>query len=67
MKQGFNGTVSWNKYKSEITTQLRHNNLDYMIDPTFRNINRQFVFSFRNGGNDSTRESFDNYYMPLVE
>ena len=31
------------------------------------NINRLFVFSFRNGNGDPTRNSFDRYYMPLTE
>ena len=31
--QGCKRTVSWNKYRSEITTELRNNNLDYIIDP----------------------------------
>ena len=26
-----------------------------------------FVFSFRNGNNDHTRDAFDKYYMTLVE
>ena len=43
MKQGFQQTVSWNKYRSEITIQ--QNNLDYMIDPSFGNINRLFFHS----------------------
>ena len=38
-----------------------------MIDPTFRNINRLFILSFKNGDNDPTRGSFDKCYMPLVE
>ena len=38
-----------------------------MIDPTFRNINRLFVLSFKNGNIDPTRDFFDKYYMPLVE
>ena len=38
-----------------------------MIDPIFRNITRQFVFSFKNGSNDPTGDSFDKYYMSLVE
>ena len=38
-----------------------------MIDPTFRNIDRLLVFSFRNSDDDPTRNSFDEYYMPLVE
>ena len=38
-----------------------------MIDPTFININRLFVLSFKNGNNDPTRDYFDKYYMPLLE
>ena len=38
-----------------------------MIDPTFRNINRLFILSFKNGDNDPTRDSYDTYYMLLVE
>ena len=37
-----------------------------MIDPTFRNINRLFVLSFKNGDNDPTRDSFDEYQIPLL-
>ena len=47
--------------------QPKNNNLDFLIDPTFRNINRLFVLYFRNGNNDPTRDSFDKYYMPLVK
>ena len=39
LKQGFKRAVSWNRYRSEITTQLKNNNLDYLIVPLFRNIN----------------------------
>ena len=38
-----------------------------MTDPTFKNINRLFILSFKNGDNDPTRGSFDKCYMPLVE
>ena len=38
-----------------------------MTDPTFRNINRLFVLSFKNHDNDLTILSFGEYYMPLVE
>ena len=61
IKQGFKRTISWNKYISEITTQIKDNSLDYLIDPTFRNINRLFVLSFKNGNNDPTRASFEKY------
>ena len=67
IQQGFKRTISWNKYRPEITTQPNNNNLHYLIDPTFRNINRFFVLSFKNGKDDPTTNSFDEYYMPLVE
>ena len=67
IKQGFKRTISWDKYRSEITNQPKNNNLDYLIDKTFRNINRLFVLSFKNGNNDPTINSFDRYYIPLVE
>ena len=57
LKQGFKRTISWSKYRSEITAQSKNNTLDYMIDPTFRNINRLFVFLFKSGKNDSARNS----------
>ena len=67
IKQGFKRTNSWNKYRCEITTQPKSNNSDYLIDPTFININRLIVVSFKNGNDDPTRDSFEIYYMPLVK
>ena len=67
IKQGFKRTISWSKYRSEITIQPKNNNLDYRIDPKFRNINRLLVLSFKNGNDDPMRLSFDKYCMPLVE
>ena len=43
IKQRFKRIISWNKYRSEITTQPKNDYSDYLIDPTFRNINRLFV------------------------
>ena len=56
-------------YRSEITTEpgKKDNNLDYLLGPTFRNINRLFVLSFNNDENNPTRNSFDKYCMLLVE
>ena len=67
INQGFKRTIPWDKYKSEITTQPKNNTLYYLIDPTFRNINRLFVFSFKHGNNDPTRNYFVKHYMSLVE
>ena len=38
IKQGLKRKISWNKYRSDITTHAKKNNLDYLIDQTFRNI-----------------------------
>ena len=37
-----------------------------MIGPTFRNINRLFVLSFKSGDDDPMINFFDECYMPLV-
>ena len=66
-KQWFKITISWNKYRSGITTQPKNHNAHYLIGPTFRNINRLFVLSFKNGNDDPTKKSFVRYYMPFVE
>ena len=51
-----------------MTVQPQNNNLNYLIDPTFTNVNRLFVLSFsRNNLSDDKRDSFSNYYVPNVE
>ena len=67
LKQGFKRTISRNKYRSAIATQSKSSNLNYLIDPTFSNINSLFALSFKNGGTNPTRNSFHAYDMPLVE
>ena len=67
IKQGLKRTISWNKYESEIITRPENNNLDYLIDLTFRNVNRLFVISFKSGDDDSTKYYFYQYYMPFKE
>ena len=48
LKAGFKRTIKWNKYRSEISNQTKNNNLNYLIDPTFTNVNRLFALSFEN-------------------
>ena len=50
-----------------MTTKPKSNNLDYLIDATFRNINRLFAPSFKNGNDDPTRYSLDQYYILLTQ
>ena len=66
IKQGYKRTVSWNKHRSKVITKPKDSNLDYMIDPTFRIIDRLFVLSFKIGDNNSIRDfhkKFLKYYM----
>ena len=51
----------------EMQINQKKNNLDYLIDPTFRNIDRLFVLSFKNCDDDRTINYFDEYYMLLVQ
>ena len=54
LKTGFKRTIKWNKYISQMSIQPQNNNLNYLIDPTFTNVNRLFVLSFpRNNNTDS--------------
>ena len=50
-----------------MTIQSQNNNLTYLIDPTFTNVNRLFVLWFtRNNAGDNI-DSFSDYYVPNVE
>ena len=42
-KTGFKRTITWNKYRSEISNQTKTSKLNYLIDPTFTNVNRLFA------------------------
>ena len=67
LKSGFKRTIKWNKYRSQMTVQPQNNNLNYLIDPTFTNVNRLFLlpFAITNAGDD--RDSLSHYYVPNVE
>ena len=61
LKTGFKRTTKWNKYRSQMSNQTKNNNLNYLIDPTFTNVNRLFVLSFEN------EDDISKYYVPKVE
>ena len=64
LKSGFRITIKWNKYISQMSNQNKNNNLNYLIDPTFSNVNRLFVLSFEN---EDDRTSYYKYYVSSVE
>ena len=47
-----------------MSNENKNNNLNYLIDPTFSNVNRLFVLSFEN---EVDRTSYFKYYLPSVE
>ena len=67
LKSGFKTTIKWNKYRSQMTIQPQNNNVNYLIDPTFMNVNRLFVLSFPRNNNTDSTYSFLNYYVPKVQ
>ena len=50
-----------------MTIQPQNNNLNYLIDPTFTNVNRLFVLLFVRTNAGDNRDSFSDYYVPNVE
>ena len=66
LKSGFKRTKKWNKYRLQMTIQPKNYNLNYLIDSTFMNVNRLFVFSFPRNNNTNSRYSFSNYYVAKV-
>ena len=67
LKSGFKRTIKWNKYRSQMTVQPQNNNLDYVIDSTFTNVNRLFALLFTTDNAGDNRDSFSHYYLPNVE
>ena len=67
LKTGFKRTIKWNKYRSQMTIQPQNNNLSYLIDPTFTNVNRLFVLSFSKNILGDKRNSFPHCYVPKVK
>ena len=64
LKTGITIDFTWSKYRSQIIYQTATNNLNYLIDPTFSNVNRLFVLAFPN---EEDRSSYFKYYIPTVE
>ena len=59
LKTGFKRTIKWNKYRSEMSNKTKITDLNYLIDPTFTNVNRLFILSFEN---ETDRTSFASMF-----
>ena len=63
LETGISIYFTWSKYGSQVINQTA-TNLNFLIDPTFNNVNRLFVLTFLN---EEDRRSFSKYYTPTVE
>ena len=63
LKSRFKRTINWNKYQSSVKTFSQNRYLNYMIHPSFQEVNRLFLFSFEN---ENGRTSDWTYYLPKV-
>ena len=50
-----------------MTVQAQNNNLNYLIDSTFTNVNRLRVLYVARNILGDKRDSFSHYYLPNVE
>ena len=53
--------------KIQIQNKAKRQQVRLYIDPAFRNFNRLFFLSLKNGDNDPTRHFFGKYYETLIE
>ena len=67
LKSGFKRTEKWNKYRSQTNVQPQNNNFNYLIDPTFTNVNRLFVVSFARTNAHDNIDSFSHYDISNIE
>ena len=47
-----------------MSNETKTNNLNYLIDPTFTNVNRLYILSYKN---EEDRTSFSKYYVTKAE
>ena len=64
LKSGFNRTITWNKYLSKPELLPRNRNLNHLVEPSFKGVNRFFILAYKN---DAQRTSAKGYYLPNVE
>ena len=64
LKTGITIDFTWSKYRTQVINQTATNNLNYLIDPTFNNVNRLFVLAF---SNEEDRSIYFKYYTPTIE
>ena len=47
LKPGFEKTINWNKYQTNISTEGVNQYLDFLTDPSFQGVNRPFFIVWK--------------------
>ena len=64
LTSGFKRNVNWNKYLSKPELLRQDPNLNHLVEPSFKGVNRLSVLAFEN---DAPRTSHSGYYLPNIE
>ena len=64
LKSGFKRVINWNKYLSKPELLAQNPNLNHLVEPIFRGVNRLFVLAFEG---DAQRTPHVTYYLPNAE
>ena len=64
LNSGFQRTNNCNKHQSKIKIQTLATDLDYLIDPSFQEVNRLFVLSFEN---KDARAEYKRHFLPTAQ
>ena len=47
LKPGFEKTIKWNKYQTNVSTEGVNQYLDFLTDPSFQGVNRPFFIVWK--------------------
>ena len=64
-ESGFKRKISWNKYLAKPELLPQNANLNYLIEPSFKGVNRLAVLAFEHYNNNDWRTSNKRYYIPM--
>ena len=64
LKSSFKRVINLHKYLSKPELLAQNQNLNHLVEPSFKGVNRLFVLAFEN---DTQRISAKSYYLPNVE
>ena len=64
MNSAFRRTTNLSKYQPDPKTYEQNRYFSHLVNPSFQEVNRLFVFSFEN---ENDRTSNSNYYLPKKE